>query len=100
MSGRLKRAAGSRRLEIPIAATHPDDLTLAANRRTEGRLSIGIQLEVSISICSIEDRNDLVDDIEGEISEALEFLAWDGGRLKPARGWEAYDVAHSFPPSQ
>ena len=83
--------------KVPATTTKPGDLTLVPFRRTEGRLGISAILQVRFRIGSVEDRNDLVDDIEGEIGEALELLTRNGGGLEPARGREAYDVAHDQP---
>ncbi len=88
------------KLLVPIAPTKPSDLTLVPFRCTEGRLSISTILQVSVPICSVEDRDDAVHYVESEIREAFELLTWDGPGLKPAGGGKADDVDHQISPDR
>lgn len=73
--------------QVQIPTGGPDELARPAERRDTRRLRIAGHPRIRVGILLVEQRNDPVDDIEGELSQPLELLAREGGGKMAATVW-------------
>jgi hypothetical protein len=82
-------------LAVPVPAAEPDHLRNVPLWSPKAGFSITAVLAVGVTVLVIEDGDDPVYDVEGELGEALELLSRDGlgGRQLVMPG-EGDDLAH------